>query len=123
MNRRLTTNGVVAYNVIGSMSGWRADIVGALYRTLNAVFPQVYSFPAKSSQNVVLIATRASGKADLTSLRKRANMLWQTERIRLPGFTDRVNSFQILPPRSLGRSPVLTDDYAPVEGLAAGGGK
>ncbi len=35
----LTTNGVVAYNVIGSLEGSRADVVGALYQTLKSVFP------------------------------------------------------------------------------------
>src|SRR5882762_1951405 len=44
----LNTNGVVAYNVIGTMNGWRADLVGAIYHTLQTVFPQVYVFGAKS---------------------------------------------------------------------------
>jgi len=119
---RLTTNGVIAYNVIGSMRGWRADIVGAIYRTLRTGFPQVYSFPAKSSQNVVLLATRAPVRASLTSLKARADDLMKTGRIALPAFKERLASFELLPPSSYGRSPVLTDDYAPVEGLAAGGG-
>lgn len=119
----LTTNGVVAYNVIGSLTGWQADIVGAIYRTLKAVFPEVYLFPARSSQNVVLIATRATIHAELPALRHRAALLVQTRRMSLPGFRDRLEQFQAQPPRSAPRSPVLTDDYAPVEGLAAGGGK
>lgn len=119
---RLTTNGVVAYNVIGSMNGWRGNIVGALYRTLGSVFPQVYSFPAGTSANVVLLATRTEIKANLTMLRTRANQLVAARRVSLPGFRERLASFQILPPRSYSQSPVLTDDYAPVEGLAGGGG-
>lgn len=119
---RLTTNGIVAYNVIGSMNGWRADIVGAVYRTLQAVFPQVYSFPARSSANVVLLATRAEIKANLTMLRTRADQLVAARRVTLPAFRERLVSFEILPPRSYSQSPVLTDDYAPVEGLAGGGG-
>lgn len=117
----LTTNGVVAYNVIGTLAGWRADIVGAIYRTLESVFPQVYCFPAKSSQNIVLVATRASVKADLPALRQRAVTLMQLRRITLPGFLERLNSLQSTPPRNASRSPVLTDDYAPVEGLSANG--
>lgn len=120
---RLSTNGVVAYNVIGSMNGWQADIVGAIYNTLKKVFPQVYSFPARSSQNVVLVATMSPAKADLTSLRTRAATLTKSGTVKLPVFTERVNAFQILPPRNTGRAPVLTDDYAPVEGLAGAGGK
>jgi len=122
VQEHLTTNGVVAYNVIGTTTGWHADIVGALWRTLKAVFPQVYLFPVKTSQNVVLIATRSAAKADFTTLRRRARLLEQTGKVTLPGFGNRLWSFQAAPPRSAARSPVLTDDYAPVEGLASGGG-
>lgn len=121
IRKRLTTNGVVAYNVIGSMSGWRGDIVGAVYRTLQSVYPQVYSFPARNSANVVLIATRAEGRASLSALRERASLLARNGQVRLPGFADRVETLHTLPPRNIGRVPVLTDDYAPVEGLAGGG--
>ena len=36
---RLTTNGVLAYNVIGQIHGQRANLLGAMHRTLKAVFP------------------------------------------------------------------------------------
>jgi len=117
----LTTNGVVAYNVIGTVNGWRAGIVGAIYRTLKAVFPHVYLFPARNSQNVVLVATRTGVRADLYGLRQRASLLVRTGRVTMPGFRERVEVFQALAPPSAQRSPVLTDDYAPVEGLASGG--
>ena len=117
----LTTNGVVAYNVIGSVNGWHAGIVGAIYRTLKTVFPQVYLFPARSSQNVVLVATRSASRVDLFTLRQRASSLVQSRRVTLPTFRERLESFQAQAPLSAARSPVLTDDYAPVEGLAAGG--
>jgi spermidine synthase len=117
----LTTNGVVAYNVIGTVNDWHAGIVGAIYRTLKTVFPQVYLFPARSSQNIVLVATRTWTKTDFSTLRQRAALLVQTQRVSLPGFRERLEVFQALPPPSATRSPILTDDYAPVEGLAAGG--
>ncbi len=115
----LATNGIVAYNVIGSLSGWRADIVGAIYRTLKAVFPQVYLFPARSSQNVVLLATLADAKADGSALRRQAALLVQSGQITVPGFRDRVEVFQAQPPPNAASSPILTDDYAPVEGLSS----
>ena len=119
---RLTTNGIVAYNVIGSLNSWHAEIVGAIYHTLKTVFPQVYVFPAQSSRNIVLLATRATIKPDIYALRQRAILLVQSGRIKLPGFLQRLDSFQALPPPNAMRSPVLTDDYAPVEGLAGSGG-
>ena len=117
----LTTNGVVAYNVIGTVNDWHAGIVGAIYRTLKTVFPQVYLFRARSSRNVVLVATHSAVRDDLVGLRQRAALLVQTRRVTVPGFSERLEMFQALAPPSATRSPVLTDDYAPVEGLAAGG--
>ena len=118
----LTTNGVVAYNVIGTMEGSQPDIVGAIYQTLKSVFPQVYLFPAKTSENVVLIATKAGLKTELPLLRQRAAQLERTRRVTLPGFGQRVERIEGSPPPSAANSPILTDDYAPVEGLARGSG-
>lgn len=122
VRERLTTNGVLAYNMIGSLSGWRADLVGATYRTLKEVFPQVYMFPARSSQNIVFIATKATIAADVVALRQRAIYLVQSKRVTIPNFRERLDVFRTLPPSNARNSPILTDDYAPVEGLAAGGG-
>jgi len=115
----LDTNGVVAYNVIGTMSGWHADIVGAIYRTLKSVFPQVYVFGAKSSMNLVLVATRSPLRTDIPTLRTRAEFLVRTRAVTMPGFRELVDSIQLQEPASALRSPILTDDFAPVEGLAA----
>ena len=113
----LTTNGVLAYNIIGNLKEFRPEIVGAMYRTINTVFPQVYVFPAHSSQNVVLVATMSATRFDLRTLRYRAAQLVQSGRVALPTFRNRVEAFIDQPPASARRSPVLTDDYAPVESL------
>src|SRR5882724_1693440 len=119
---RLTTNGIVAYNVIGSVNSWHAEIVGAIYHTLKAVFPQVYLFPASSSQNIVLLATRATNKPDIIALRQRAVLFVQTRRVSMPNFLQRLDRLVAVPPPNAASSPVLTDDYAPVEGLSGSGG-
>jgi len=118
-NDHLTTNGVMVYNVVGTLRGVQADIVGAVYRTMKTVFPQVYLFPARESQNVVLVATKAKHKVNLPSIRWKAGELVRTQRLKLPGFAERVGTFQADPPASFAQNPVLTDDYAPVEGLAS----
>lgn len=120
---RLNTNGVVAYNVIGTLNDWQADLVGAIYRTLNTVFPQVYIFRASSSLNLVLVATKSAVKADLNLLRQRAAYLVQNGVVTLPNFQSRIEQFHPQAPPNAARSPILTDDYAPVEGLAGGAGK
>ena len=119
----LRTNGVLAYNVIGTLRGYRADLLGALYKTLNSVFPEVYVFPARTSQNVVLIATRSSEKADYRALQQRANALIRDGRVTLPTFRTRLSVFRSGPPPTVASAPLLTDDYAPVESLMNSGGQ
>src|SRR5208282_3808631 len=100
----LTTNGVFVDNVIGPLNAWHAGIVGATYRTLKAVFPQVYLFPAKSSMNVVIEATRATLLPDLSGLRQRAALLSQTGRVSIPGFQERLGQIQFRAPANAAAS-------------------
>ncbi len=113
----LTTNGVLAYNVIGNLRGWRADLMGAMYKTLKTVFPQVYLFPARTSQNIVLIATKSAEPVTLPELQRRADTLIREGRVTLPTFRRRLYSFQTNAPPTAANAPILTDDFAPVEGL------
>lgn len=113
----LTTNGVVAYNVIGQARGWNADFVGALFRTMREVFPQVYLFPAEESQNVVLMATKSSERFEATRVREAGTRLIRNKIVTLPLFSARLRSFRNTPPATASRSPVLTDVRAGVEGL------
>lgn len=120
--RHLGTNGVLAYNVIGNIQDSQPEIVGAIYRTLKEVFPQVYAFPASSSMNVVLIATKVATPFDYARVQREGMALAQTRRVTMPTFAARLKVFRTAPPRSVQRSPVLTDDRAPVESLMGGGG-
>jgi spermidine synthase len=120
-SRHLATNGVFAFNVIGTLRGWHADMVGAVYRTMKSVFPQVYLFPASESQNVVLIGTQAQQPTDFNWLRQRATLLIQGRRVTMPTFGQRLLSFHAEPPPNFQRSPVLSDDFAPVDGLLRAG--
>jgi spermidine synthase len=113
----LTTNGVLAYNVIGSMQATQPDLVGSLYKTLKSIFPQVYAFPSRQSQNVVLLATKSPDKVAFTTLTSRANSLIHYKRIALPTFRDRLASFRPDPPANYSVCKILTDDFAPVDGL------
>lgn len=113
----LGTNGVIALNVIGTYQGFRADILGATYRTMKTVFPQVYLFPARDSLNVVLIGTRSEQPLTLNEVRQRAAGLVATRKVTLSTFANRAAAFRADPPRTAARSPVLTDDFAPVDGL------
>ncbi len=122
-SEHLTDQGVVAYNVIGSLLGPQADILGAVYRTMKAVYPQVYLFPARQSENVVLIGTKSSQKVTFLLLQQRAKTLIQRKEVTLPTFRNRIYSFRAEPPLNSSRCPILTDDYAPVDGLLTTGQK
>jgi spermidine synthase len=120
-SEHMTTNGVLAYNVIGQMYGWKADIIGGIYRTMKTVFPEVYLFPAKSSRNVVLIGTKSAERFDPDRVLRDGTELIRSGTVRLPTFNIRLRSFVNTPPRAAATSPVLTDDRAPVEGLIGDG--
>ena len=120
-SEHLSTNGVLAYNVIGQIQGYRANVIGALYRTMKEVFPRVYLFPANESQNVVLIGTKSKELFNETRVAKEAEALRRSGTVTLPTFSLRLENFMNQPPPSAARSPVLTDDYAPIESLLQGG--
>lgn len=116
----LTTNGVVAYNVIGQVRGWREKIVGAMHRTMREVFPRVYLFPAEESQNIVLIGTRSDDLFDRERVRNEAARLVKDGTVRLPSFSKRTGVFLDKAPPSAASAIVLTDNFAPIESLMQG---
>lgn len=120
-NARLTTNGVMAYNVIGTPDGWKADIVGAMYRTMKSVFPQVYLFPAQGSLNVVMVGVKSPERLNLVQLQQRAKALVRSGRITHPSFLERSRVLRIQAPLSVNQSRVLTDDFAPIDGMLTRG--
>jgi spermidine synthase len=119
-NSHLGTNGVLAYNVIGQINGRRASIIGALYRTMKEVFPQVYLFPASESQNVVMIATKSKERFDKARVEQEGAELMHSGIVTLPTFPERLKNFWDGTPPTAATSPVLTDDYAPIESLLQG---
>lgn len=120
-NERLSTNGVIAYNVIGTMSGWQTDILGAVYKTMKSVFPQVYFFPARGSYNTVLVGTKSPASVNMVELRKRADDLMRSKEVTLPTFRTRFQVLRLQPAPGFYQSRVLTDDFAPVDGLLSRG--
>lgn len=119
-SQHMSTNGVLAYNVIGQIQGYRATVIGAIYRTMHEVFPQVYLFPADESQNVVIIGTKTKQHYDDLEVRDRAIALISSGIVTLPTFNRRIRNFDNTPPASATQSPLLTDDYAPIETLLNG---
>ena len=119
-SQHLSANGVLAYNVIGQMQGFRATVIGSIYRTMNQVFPQVYMFPADESQNIVIIGTKSKEHFDDVRVADQAQALIRSGTVTLPTFNLRLKNFVNTPPPSVAQSPVLNDNYAPIETLLNG---
>jgi spermidine synthase len=119
-SRHLSTNGVLAYNVIGQIQGYRATLIGSMYRTLREVFPRVYMFPAVESQNIVFVAAKSAEPFNAARAAAEARKLVDAGTVTLPTFLSRARSFTDAPPPNAGASPLLTDDYAPIDSLLQG---
>jgi len=117
VNAHLTDNGVLAYNVIGSCTDSRKSIVGSIYKTLKTSFPQVYLFPAEGSFNVVMIATKSPLRVTKPQLKQKLDTWTATSELTFPNFQKRLRQFRAAPPASVTKSDILTDDFAPVDGL------
>ncbi len=117
VNTRLTDQGILAYNVIGSATDKRENLVGSIYNTLKTSFPQVYLFPAEDSYNVVMVATKSSQRVTKRLLRQKLNQRTTASQSGFPNFEERLQQFRAAPPASVKRSKIMTDDFAPVDGL------
>lgn len=101
----LVEGGVVIVNLISAIEGKKGKFLRAEYATFASIFPQVYLFPvrfpedAKKVQNIILVALKSD---------------------RIPSFTNENPQLKgILQHRWMhpieADTPVITDDYAPVE--------
>jgi len=109
----LSEDGVVVANVISARSGVGSEFYRAQYRTMDQVFPQVYSFPTSDTralQNIELVATKRATPVSQSELRRR-------NRQRDIGIDLSSEIEQYRANVSVGDSPVLRDDYAPVDRL------
>ena len=63
LDKKLTSDGIIISNNIGSMTGDRSDIVRAVYKTISQIFPTVYVFPTEHNsgnlQNIMLAAMKS----------------------------------------------------------------
>ena len=117
VERNLSDDGVLAYNVIGTYGGWRADNIGSLHATLNSVFPHVYHFPASESKNVVFVTPKEKAALTTESLRAKYGALKKLRPKLSPNFLKRLNEIRNKAPDTASKSPILLDAYTPASGL------
>lgn len=118
---RLTPEGLLAANFIGSLMGENARLFWAAYRTIRSRLGQVYVGNAEIAAggtapygNILVYATASADPADLEVLRHNAREL--AARWRLPGLPQAAEVLRHSPEPPAGTRE-LTDALAPVEAL------
>jgi spermidine synthase len=118
---RLAPDGVVAYNVIGSVTGDSSRLLRSMYRTESGIFGKLWLFPIglgddgmlDTNRNVIVLATdRVQTKAELTaSIASRVSGI-----VKVPGFPAFSRDLYT-GPVDTSDVPTLTDSHAPTDSL------
>ena len=114
VSHHLTSNGIVISNLITGVEADNDQLLTAEVKTMQAVFPNVYSFPVEGTsytdaQNVEILATNSAQHLTEGDFEQFAA---SSKLVTVPGMSDYVTNYLVVQPNS---SPILTDDYAPVE--------
>jgi spermidine synthase len=115
VSNRLDADGVVVANVISAREGPESAFYRAQYRTIDRVFPQVYSFPTSRTgalQNIELVATKDDGVLTEAEFDRR-----NREREIGIDLSAEIDFYQR--DVAVGDAPLLRDDFAPVDSLLA----
>jgi spermidine synthase len=113
----LTEEGVVVLNFHSAVTGQKSGLFKAEYKTYAQVYSHVYVFPLSESDklgNIIFIATKSDKRLSRQDFIEGArNLSTSTGIIGLAGCAERYTTVS-----EDAYSPVLTDDYAPVESLS-----
>jgi spermidine synthase len=122
LDKRLTSDGIIISNNIGSMTGDRSDIVRAVYKTISQVFPSVYVFPTENNlgnlQNIMLTALKTPTEYGKDELRQLASNNYNNNNNHNSSTAlDDLDYLEHLYEAELKTSdvPLLTDQFSPVE--------
>ncbi|RMF92834.1 MAG: hypothetical protein D6736_02720 [Nitrospinota bacterium] len=83
VHRRLSPRGVVAFNLIGELSGYGSEMTRAVYKSWIDIFAQVFVFDIKDKRNKIFIGTRFPVSLSKDALVRRAGEMKKT-RIKVP---------------------------------------
>ena len=121
LDKKLTSDGVIISNNIGSMTGDRSDIVRAVYKTISQVFPSLYVFPTeynpRNLQNIMLTAIKTPtveySKDELRQLASNNDRINHNSSTVLADLDYSEHLYEAELKTS--DVPLLTDQFAPVE--------
>jgi spermidine synthase len=112
---KLTPTGIVVSNIIGSVRGADSKLFRSILKTLQTEFPQTYVFPVDEVSNIIVIATQGKERLSKQEVMRRSRRLEDERKVQFP--LERFAHTYVLDRIPLDDVPVLTDDYAPVDGL------
>jgi spermidine synthase len=115
LKAKLTPTGILVSNVIGSVRGADSKLFRSILKTLQTEFPQTYVFPVDEVANLIVIATQDNTRLGKQEVIRRAQRLQNEHKVQFP--LERFAHSYVLDPIPGDDVPVLTDDYAPVDGL------
>jgi len=116
---RLSDEGIYAVNMISSLSGSNSELYKSMLKTLSSVFNNncvvlAYGKNSKDTQNIVIISKKGSARLSANELSKKLLSLEGGPSYAQRVVTDKnIYSFDE-------KTPLLTDDFAPIEKLMAG---
>src|SRR5262245_9819288 len=115
LKTKLTPTGILASNIIGSVRGGDSKLFRSILKTLQTEFPQTYVFPVEEISNIIVIATQEKERLSKQEVIRRAQRLETEHKVQFP--LERFAHTYVLDSIRVEDVPVLTDDYAPVDGL------
>ena len=115
LKQKLTPNGILVSNIIGNVSGADSKLFRSMLKTLDTEFAQTYVFPVEGVSNIIVIATQAKERVGKQEVIRRARHLQEQQKVHFP--IEQFAHTYVLDRIPKDDVPVLTDDYAPVDGL------
>ncbi len=122
--QRLTPDGVFVTNLGSALEGAKSGIYRSLYRTVDAVFQNVYVFvpeqrkiDVQQTTNIVLVATNEATRLAAAEWTARAGLYQSGSYIDTP-MMQRMAADLIHSAAADPAAPIFTDDYTPIETMA-----
>ena len=115
LKAKLTPTGIVVSNIIGNVRGPDSKLFRSIVKTMETEFAQTHVFPVVEVSNIIVIASQGKERLGKQEVIRRARSLEDEGKVQFP--LERYAHTYVIERIPLEDVPVLTDDYAPVDGL------
>jgi spermidine synthase len=115
LKAKLTPTGIMVSNIIGNVQGADSKLFRSIVKTMETEFAQTYVFPVVEVSNIIVIAGQGKERLGKQEVIRRSRSLEDEGKVRFP--LERYAHTYVIETIPMADVPVLTDDYAPVDGL------